>query len=397
MPEKPTPRPLLPYLLAAALGCRFGLGVWVLYYLRVTNYAGIGLAEGLMILVTLIVELPTGALADLIGRKRTLNLGFGFLSLSFLVFWQLTGLGTLCLACMLYSLGKALNSGTYEALLFDTLQVRGKVSAFGQVLAETRAIRLFVTAVSCAVGGLLYQIGPSLPYLATMLCLLVGFLISLFLEEPAVNRPAFSANAFREQTRRGLTLLRGALSRDALIGFLFVVGMFTCVTDEVIDDALAVSLGLEPSRLGLLVAMLYLGAAIAARFAPLLEAACSSRRLALVLVLASAVTLILAPLAGVIMGASLILVRTLMLSVLTHLETRTLNDLVDSANRATLLSSYTMLKSLPYVLGAYLIGGLIDTHGPPLFARGMGLVLLSVALLLVLLRARTFFRNGGLR
>ncbi len=99
-------RPAIPYLLAAAVGCRFGLGVWVLYYLRVTNYAGIGLAEGLMILVTLIAEVPTGALADLMGRKRTLNLGFGFLSLSFLVFWQLNGLASLCLACMLFSLGK---------------------------------------------------------------------------------------------------------------------------------------------------------------------------------------------------------------------------------------------------------------------------------------------------
>ena len=50
----------------------FWLGIWILYYLRFTNYTGIGLIEAVVITTGFIFEIPTGALADLIGKKKTI-------------------------------------------------------------------------------------------------------------------------------------------------------------------------------------------------------------------------------------------------------------------------------------------------------------------------------------
>lgn len=85
------PNITLAYGLSAVNGTRFGLGIWVLYYLRFTNYAGIGLIESLMMLTFFVAEIPSGALADLIGRKRTLQLAFALSSAGMLILSQARG------------------------------------------------------------------------------------------------------------------------------------------------------------------------------------------------------------------------------------------------------------------------------------------------------------------
>ena len=66
----------LAYFLAAMKHSWFFLGIWVFYYLQFTDYAGIGLLETIMIGTTTLGEIPTGAVADLFGKKKTLVLSF---------------------------------------------------------------------------------------------------------------------------------------------------------------------------------------------------------------------------------------------------------------------------------------------------------------------------------
>jgi len=67
---------LLSYLLAFSKTTWFWLGIWIFYYLRFTDYAGIGLIETVLIVTVTLAEIPTGAIADLIGKKKTLILPF---------------------------------------------------------------------------------------------------------------------------------------------------------------------------------------------------------------------------------------------------------------------------------------------------------------------------------
>ncbi len=59
----------------------FWLGTWVLYYLLFTDYTGIGMIEMAMIISIVVFEIPSGALADLLGKKKTLILGLGIIFL----------------------------------------------------------------------------------------------------------------------------------------------------------------------------------------------------------------------------------------------------------------------------------------------------------------------------
>ena len=62
----------LLHLVALLSGLRFGLGIWVLFYLCLTDYAGIGLAETVTIVTSFAMEVPTGIAADRWGRKPCL-------------------------------------------------------------------------------------------------------------------------------------------------------------------------------------------------------------------------------------------------------------------------------------------------------------------------------------
>ena len=75
----------LVYILSFLRTSYFWGGIWVLYYLSFTNYAGIGLLESIMIIGSVVTEIPTGAIADLLGKKKTLLFSFISLALGHLI------------------------------------------------------------------------------------------------------------------------------------------------------------------------------------------------------------------------------------------------------------------------------------------------------------------------
>lgn len=75
---------------------------------------------------TLIFEIPSGYLADLIGRKRTLILGVFALLCSFIATWFAHGFLSFILIFILLSASFSAFSGTEEAMLYDTLKELGE-------------------------------------------------------------------------------------------------------------------------------------------------------------------------------------------------------------------------------------------------------------------------------
>ena len=69
----------IAYILSFAKNTWFWLGIWIFYYLKFTNYAGIGVIETVLIITMTLTEIPTGAVTDLLGKKN-FNISFLFRS-----------------------------------------------------------------------------------------------------------------------------------------------------------------------------------------------------------------------------------------------------------------------------------------------------------------------------
>lgn len=117
----------------AVRGFRIAGAVWVLLLVgRGFSLATVGIAEGVFHVVSMLFEVPSGMLADLMGRRRTL-IAAGLVSAAAGVAMAAScGLVGVCAAMALEALSFNLASGTLEALTYDTLAEAGQKSRYIQ-------------------------------------------------------------------------------------------------------------------------------------------------------------------------------------------------------------------------------------------------------------------------
>ena len=174
----------IAYILTALKNSWFWLGIWVFYYLLFTNYAGIGIVEtGLVVGMTL-GEIPTGAIADLLGKKKTLLISFLLMALGLFGIGLTPDFLFLAVWVFIAGVGASFYSGTLEALVYDSLKEVRKESNYPIIIANIGTLQLIAPAVAGLLGGFLYYLSPRLPFLLHGSFYFIGLLLSFFLTEP---------------------------------------------------------------------------------------------------------------------------------------------------------------------------------------------------------------------
>jgi Major Facilitator Superfamily len=133
--------------------------------------------------VLILAEVPTGAFADRIGRRRSMMLGALAMVGSSFVSYGAHSMATFGLAECLAAVSMSLCSGADSAYLFDFLQDRGAAHEYARRESVASAAHLVGAGVACALGGALAQIDLALPYLATAGVSGTALLVSLFLHD----------------------------------------------------------------------------------------------------------------------------------------------------------------------------------------------------------------------
>ena len=129
-------------------------GVWVVFLLaRGFSLAQVGIAEGVFHVVSFLCEVPSGMLADLVGRKRTLALSglFGTLSALTMAFSQ--DFFGVCLSMAFQALMYNLCSGTQEALTYDSLKALGQEGTYLKRNAWLMGAAQVSASLSSLLGG----------------------------------------------------------------------------------------------------------------------------------------------------------------------------------------------------------------------------------------------------
>lgn len=83
------------------------------------SLSNLSIILGLYALSVILLELPTGIMADIFGRKKTFVLSLIIFTLCFLLLLIGRGFIILCIVMMLYGIAKALASGSFDALFID--------------------------------------------------------------------------------------------------------------------------------------------------------------------------------------------------------------------------------------------------------------------------------------
>jgi MFS family permease len=158
-------------------------------------------------LAMVIFELPTGWLADRMGRRPAMIAGPLLLSAAFFTLWTGREFSTFAIGEILFGLGHALLSGPPSAFLYETLSEGKRADSYLRIESRMTAIRGGGTSLSFLAGGVVAHFHGSASALLLTACLCLGAMFAaLGLREPEVQdrKPSQPADHTPLHKRLGL-------------------------------------------------------------------------------------------------------------------------------------------------------------------------------------------------
>ena len=125
----------------------------ILFFLqRGLSFTQIGLLIGFRELCINLMEVPSGAFADLFGRRRCMVLSFAAYIASFALFGLSRSYAQFFAAMFFFAIGEAFRTGTHKAMIFTWLRLEGRLDEKTKVYGYTRSWSKIGSAVSTVVA-----------------------------------------------------------------------------------------------------------------------------------------------------------------------------------------------------------------------------------------------------
>lgn len=159
--------------------------IWLLYMVyRGLPLWQIGLIEGVFHVASFLFEVPSGALADLLGRKCVIVAGRICAAVSSLMMLGGRNIVHFMIAFVISAFGYNLNSGSEEALVYDSLKEEGREHAYQQTEGRLEVVMEIASAVGVFTGGVLAEHSFRWCYIAAFAVAVLSLLPVLFFREP---------------------------------------------------------------------------------------------------------------------------------------------------------------------------------------------------------------------
>lgn len=322
-----------------------------------------------------LLEIPTGVVADYLGRKYSLALGAVVITVATLVYGSIPRFEIFLLGEFLFAMGMALISGADKALLYDALKEVGREDESKKVFGKAYSFHLMGIFIAAPLGGLIAsRFGLNAPMLFSAISYLAAALVAWGIKEPVIHQKVSESKRYLEIARKGISFLHGdktlrLLAFDAIIvasTAYFVIWLY------------------QPLLIKMHIPVLYFGAIHA--FLVGIEILIAGNFVALEKFFGSGktyfrFTAIITGLAFLVTAAFPNLITVMVFIVLaggfglTRLELMSayMNKLIPSGQRATVLSSISMLRRFALVILNPAIGFMAD--------HSLQLALLAVGLL----------------
>src|SRR6056297_1473047 len=144
-----------------------------------------------------ILEIPSGYLADVLGRKKTLIIGTILGFLGFVVYDFSFSFWGFLMAELVLGLGQSLISGADSALLYDSLKAMGNEKKYLKYEGRMVSVGNFAEATAGILGGLLAEISLRTPFYAQTGVAFIGIPAAIMLVEP-LRHKKISKMSFRD-------------------------------------------------------------------------------------------------------------------------------------------------------------------------------------------------------
>ncbi|MGO2951826.1 MFS transporter [Lentilactobacillus kefiri] len=363
----------------------FGItSLWVMYLqTKGLSLVEIGLCESIFHIASFLFEVPPGVLADRLTYKFDLILGrlAAILSAVIILFGQTFWM--FALGFVINALSYNMQSGTLEALLYDSLIKDKSTKQYPKVISRINVIIEFANTLGVVIAGFLVHWHFELTYVIGIVVGLMGLITVLLFKEPVIKkRPTEKQTSVKSIVVNSYRImkhnhqLRNLMLFDALYATV-------CTSYFFYFQTLMENEHFSGWMISVLMVVSALINIVGIQLTPFIQKTFSKRELIITLSLSLACLLMLTWLAWLPLLIVMFLISQLLPSLIDPIFSSYYNEMINSEERATLLSVASVLFSAVMVIAFPLFGWLIQING---FSFAFGLVGCVLVVVLIVMR-----------
>jgi MFS family permease len=361
----------------------------------------IGVLFAVYTVVVIVLELPTGSFADVLGRRRTLFISRILSVVSLAGMAVATDVIQFGAVMALAGIARALQSGPLEAWYVDSVRAADPEADVRRGISRAWALEAAALATGAIIGGLMPSLADglpagglliplSIPWLAAAVLQGLGLIaVLLLMVEPPNGAHAPVSRILRDvpsTVASGLRLAGGDRTIRLVLGATAAFGFALSALETVAPVQFASLLGGEErasGAYGVLVTLAFFGTSLGSAGAPRAAARIGSGPRTAALVTA----LMAAALAGMATGASFVVVAALYVAfylfagLMGPLNNETLHQRVEADQRATLLSVVSLAQMSGGLVSNLLVPAIAAVSFGLGWAVAAGIVLVGAVLL----------------
>ena len=350
------------YLLKAVLWFMVAMPIIVLFF----QEHGLTLTE-VMILQSIysfsvaLFEIPSGFIADVFGRKRTIVLSTIFTFIGFLVFSFFGGFYAFAIAQVLVGIGGSLMSGSDSAIIYDTLLETNSKTTYTKIEGRTYAIGNFSEAFAGILGGFLAVGSIYLPIYVQTSILFFSIPIAFTLIEPSMHME----NKLDRSFKAVLEVVKFAMVDNQKLKWLIIyssaMGVAT-LSMAWFAQPFFKSINIPLAYFGILWAVLNFSAGLTSFNAHQLDKKDNNYKMLFYLSLAMSTSFILLGFNTSVFGLIFILFIYLLRGLVTPILRNAINENTTSNKRATVLSIRSLIIRISFAISAPILGYIADNY-----------------------------------
>ena len=161
--------------------------------LTITKIALLGVVWSI---VRIILEVPSGILADKWGRKKVFAISSLFAIFQVVMLIYASNYWHFFFASILSAVSYSFLSGTNTAIFYDTLKQLKKEDQFEKLWARQHIFQQIPLVIAFVASGFLYKFSPLLPFQLSLLFLVASLIVVLTFKEPKYHKPIEEVNVF---------------------------------------------------------------------------------------------------------------------------------------------------------------------------------------------------------
>lgn len=363
-------------------------GIWMIYLAsKGLSLTELGLVEAIFHVTSFIMEIPTGVVADIWGRKASRVCGrIGQLISALIIIYSNSFLG-FAIGFIVTALSYNLESGAGEALIYDSLKETGDEKKYMKVSGVNEIIMQAAQTGGLVLGGFLSNYSYTYAYAVTIVVSLVAIIQALSFKEPNIKMEIEekSFKIFKNQVSESFKIIAGNKKLGFLIIFSQAIFMFNTSIFFYIQNYL-LHKGISKGNIGIILAASSLAAVITASQTYKIEKKVGEKVIILLLPLVIAIC---------IWGVALSKYYYIFFIVINAIESIIFvavsdytNKLIPSDKRATILSMGSMIFSLYMMIVFPIIGKLGDKYSLQFSFKALALIATIMAVInVIVLRA----------